>query len=400
MTFKKNLFPIVAITLVELLCSCYSNKSLNYDFGEAEGYRFYSGFSSTLSDGTDKKNLFDSIEIEGTNYVVDTDYISTFYYEDYVACIYNYNGNQWAIINYDIKNDDALLIETYSAESVRFIVPNYYPTFCVTHFNGTDYSLTYHLLHHSKIITSENGLQSINSFGYFSLNKNNTEYTSFSDGTSFEFGNAYRAIYNISNLDTVYLYCKGTENVDTVSFNCLSFEKQEIDSYRFGQIEKAIPYKNVDFRNEYCSIWIENFDNSLYLNGLGLDKALIMETPDDYLPSYHLEYYKEFNCITVSSPYFEFTYSVDYKSFSQKIFIAFKDESFKYRFYENEKFVFECENIYTRLHPTGSVELDTYFLRYDKEKNKYEIMQKKHVYGFSDVFAFDYILEPYEVDKD
>ena len=394
MIFKKKLFLIGAMALIVFLCSCYSNRKLDYDIGTAEGYRFYQGFNSTLSDGSDEKPLFESIKIDETIYSINQDDISTFYYEDSVACIYKYDNNKWAIIDYDIKNDSTVLIETYSAEKVQFMMPNYYPVFYVEYYsNGNDYLVSYNLLHGSKIIESENELQSINSYGYFSLIKGNTTYTSFTDDTSFAFNSGYQAVYNISNLERVYLYNERDNDSGTISFNCLSLAQQEIEAKYFGQIEKAIDYKNVYFRNMYYSIWIEDIDNSLYLSGLGIDNALIMEVPYNYTPGYHLEYYKEFNCIIADySSSLEFTYSLDYKSFSQKTFKSYKEESFKYQMFEGDKYVFSSENIYTRLHPTGAVELDTYLLRYDKTKSKYEIMQKKHVYGFSDAFAFDYVL--------
>lgn len=394
MIIKGKVFLIETILLAVSLCSCSSNKSLNYDIGKAEGYRFYCDFVSALSDGTDEKPLFDSIKIDETEYSINQDDVATFYYEDSVACIYKYDKNKWAIIDYDIKNDKALLIETHSAEKVQFMMPNYYPVFYIEHYNdGNNYSITYNLLYDSKIITSENELQSINSYGYFSLNKGNTLFTSFSSNDISKFDSGYRAVYNISNLETVYLYNEMVDNSATIFFNCLSLEQQEIKAKNFGQIEKAIDYKNVYFRNMYYSIWIEDIDNSLYLSGLGIDNALIMEVPYNYTPGYHLEYYKEFNCITADySSSFEFTYSLDYKSFSQKTFKSYKEESFKYQLFEDDRYVFSSENIYTRLHPTGAVELDTYLLRYDKVKNKFEIMQKKHVYGFSDVFVSDYVL--------
>lgn len=394
MIIKKKLFSIGAMTMIALLCSCHSNRKLDYDIGEPEGYRFYCDFVSTLSDGTDEKPLFDSIKIDETEYSINQDDVATFYYEDSVACIYEYDKNKWAIIDYDIKNDKALLIETHSAEKVQFMMPNYYPVFYIEHYNdGNNYSITYNLLYDSKIITSENELQSINSYGYFLLIKDNTIFTSFTNDTSFEFDGGYRAVYNISTLETVYLYNEMVDDGRTISFNCLSLEQQEIEAKNFGQIEKAIEYKNVYFRNMYYSIWIEDVNDSLYLNGLGIDKALIMKTPDNYTLGYHLKYYKEFNCITADySSSFEFTYSLDYKSFSQKTFKSYKEESFKYQLFEDDRYVFSSENIYIRLHPTGAVELDTYLLRYDKTKSKYEIMQKKHVYGFSGAFTFDYVL--------
>ena len=393
MIIKGKVFLIETILLAVSLCSCSSNKSLNYDIGKAEGYRFYRGFYSSLSDGTEQKQLFSSIEIDNVNYTINVTNISTFYYDDFIACIYKYNDYQYAFINYDIKNDNASLIETYTAYEMRFMMPNYYPVFYMKAIDSDADSFTYHLYYQSHIISSDYELQSINSYGYFSLNKDNTLFTSFSSNDISKFDSGYRAVYNISNLETVYLFNEGVDNSATIFFNCLSLEQQEIETKYFGQIEKAIDYKNVYFRNMYYSIWIEDIDNSLYLSGLGIDNALIMEVPYNYTPGYHLEYYKEFNCIIADySSSFEFTYSLDYKSFSQKTFKSYKEESFKYQLFEDDRYVFSSENIYTRLHPTGAVELDAHLLRYDKTKNKFEIMQKKHVYGFSDVFVSDYVL--------
>ena len=144
----------------------------------------------------------------------------------------------------------------------------------------------------------------------------------------------------------------------------------------------------------YCdySIWIENVDGSLYLNGLGIDKTFLEKTPDNYVTGYHLKYYKEFNCVIVDYPSSqEFTYSLDYKSFSQKTFKSFHEESFKYKIFENDKYLFTCENIYRAVGPAGELKLDTYLIRYDKANDKNEIMQKQYAHGLSNVLTFSYV---------
>lgn len=393
MVIQKSRLLITTLVATVFLCSCFSNRKLDYDYGEVEGYRFYQGFYSSLSDGSDKKPLFESITIDGIDYPIDADNITTFYYEDYVACLYKYSENKWAIIDYDIKKSNQLLIETYFAESVRFIMPNYYPVFSVKYYNGgSNYSTTYNLLYDSKIITSQEELQSINSYGYFSLKKGNTTYTTFDANSHYEFNDEYIAIYNISNLETVCLHSIWTEESETISFDCLSFEKKNVESQSLGKIDKTISYGKNFFRNMDCSIWIENINGSLYLNGLGIDKTFLEKTPNNYVTGYHLKYYKEFNCVIVDYPSSqEFTYSLDYKSFSRKTFKSFHEESFKYKIFENDKYLFTCENIYRMVGPAGELKLDTYLIRYDKANDKNEIMQKQYAHGLSNVLTFSYV---------
>ena len=106
-----------------------------------------------------------------------------------------------------------------------------------------------------------------------------------------------------------------------------------------------------------------------------------------------MKYYKEFNCVIVDYPStLEFTYSLDYKSFSQKTFTRFKDEAFKYKLFEDGKYIFSSENIYRSAGPMGELTLDSYLLRYDKTNSKNEIMQMKHVRGIANLFTFAYVL--------
>ena len=391
MSIRKALFRVIALLSITFLSSCFSAKKLNYDFGEAEGYRFYNGFYSTLSDGTDKRPLFDSIEIDGVDYKINADEISTFYYDDDVACLYKYIENQYALINYDILNDTKQLIDTFIAYHGCFVIPNYYPVFYLDTTIDNNKLTTFYLFYKMQLIKSEHELQSINSLGYFTISEKNT-FTSFSLNDSIEFTQHYYPIYNLKDSQNVLLNNANDKNSNDICFDSVSFGMKEVKKQRYCQIEKADSFEKMYFRNVLYSIWIEDIDNSLYLNGFGINKAFIIKTPNDYIGGYRISYYEEFHCLTLSHSSFSLTYSLDFQSFSQKTLQFFRDP-FLYDVFEDEKYRFTVENICHSINHFGLTKrYDTYLLRYDKFINKYEILQQDGVEGLANVLAYSYVL--------
>ena len=256
MSIRKALFRVIALFSITFLSSCYSNKKLNYAFGEAEGYRFYNGFYSSLSDGTDEKLLFDSIEIDGVDYKINAENISTFYYDDDVACLFNYGDDQYALINYDIKNDAKQLIDTFTGYRCRFEAPNYYPVFYVmTNNDSNETKTTYYLLHNMQLINSQYSLLSINSFGYFTtyvygISKYNT-FTSFASNDSIDFDQHYYPIYNLKDSQNILLHNVQDDDSFAIYFDSVSFEMKKVKKQRYCQIEEMDSLDSIDLYNAY-----------------------------------------------------------------------------------------------------------------------------------------------------